>query len=94
MQALTIPTPDLEEGIHKIGVFWFSAACVFSLVGSLISFECVFSHLRNYRRPDLQRMTIRILMMIPIYSLASVISLSSKNFSAYIDMIRDLYEVS
>ncbi|KAI8833743.1 organic solute transporter Ostalpha-domain-containing protein [Chytridium lagenaria] len=49
-------------------------------------------HLKNYRRPDLQRMTLRIMLMVPIYAIASYVSLSSRYLSDYIDMVRDLYE--
>ncbi|RKO91525.1 organic solute transporter Ostalpha-domain-containing protein [Blyttiomyces helicus] len=82
-----------EEGSHKIGSFAYYTAAIAAIGGSAVSFYTMFVHLKNYRRPDLQRLTIRILWMVPVYALASLISLSSKYASDYIDTIRDVYEV-
>ena len=40
-----------------------------------------------------KRLSIRIMLMIPIYAFASFVSLSSRHLSFYIDLIRDIYEV-
>ena len=47
---------------------------------------------KNYRKPLLQRYVIRILLMVPIYSISSWISLISIKAALYTDPIRDLYE--
>ncbi|KAI8825289.1 organic solute transporter subunit alpha/Transmembrane protein [Fimicolochytrium jonesii] len=63
-----------------------------AVTATTISFYTMFLHLKNYRRPDLQRLTIRILWMVPIYAIASFISLWSRGESDYIDTFRDMYE--
>lgn len=80
------------EGMEKLGTFIYTLAglCVFGSV--ITSFYTVFTHLRNYRKPDLQRLSIRILIMVPVYGVSSFISLSSKNFAFYVDTLRDIYE--
>lgn len=39
-------------------------------------------------------MVIRIMIMVPVYGVASLISLFSLNAAFVIDAIRDIYEVS
>lgn len=47
---------------------------------------------KNYRKPLLQRYVIRILLMVPIYSIASWTSMVSLTTAAFLDPIRDIYE--
>lgn len=47
---------------------------------------------KNYRKPLLQRYVIRILLMVPIYSIASFTSMVSLSAAAFVDPIRDVYE--
>ncbi|KAJ6527918.1 DUF300 domain-containing protein [Mycena vulgaris] len=46
----------------------------------------------NYRKPALQRMVVRIMIMVPIYAVSSWISLFSLELAFFIDAIRDIYE--
>ncbi|KAI8899584.1 organic solute transporter Ostalpha-domain-containing protein [Globomyces pollinis-pini] len=82
----------VDEGSAKVSsvVYYLSVLAVFG--ATVVSIYTIFLHLKNYRRPDLQRLTIRILIMIPIYGIASLISLSSRYLSFFIDTIRDIYE--
>lgn len=47
---------------------------------------------KNYRKPLLQRHVIRILMLVPIFSIASWASLTSLAVARWIDPLRDVYE--
>lgn len=47
---------------------------------------------KNYRKPLLQRYVVRILLMVPIYSIASWTSMISLTAAAFLDPIRDIYE--
>ncbi|MBW0490270.1 hypothetical protein O181_029985, partial [Austropuccinia psidii MF-1] len=71
-------------------VLW--SASLSAGVATLLSIWCIVQQLRNYRKPILQRFVVRILFMVPIYSISSLISLYSLNTSFFIDLIRDLYE--
>lgn len=80
-----------------------------ALLATTISLVGIRTHLRNYRMPLLQRFTVRILVMwvmllqrlllqahtsrVPVYALASLISLFSLDAAYWIDVGRDLYEV-
>jgi hypothetical protein len=54
---------DVEQGIEKIGLPLFLLAFFSALSAMGISMFTILLHLKNYRRPDLQRLTLRILLM-------------------------------
>lgn len=66
-----------------------TASALFSTFFSLYSIN---SQLRSYRKPVLQRYVVRLLLMVPIYSLSSMASLFSLQAAFVIDVIRDIYE--
>ena len=49
-------------------------------------------HLMNYYMPNIQKYVIRILWMVPIYSIQSWLSLRFHDSSLYIETLRDFYE--
>ncbi|KAJ1024823.1 hypothetical protein NDA16_002863 [Ustilago loliicola] len=59
---------------------------------TVFSIFLIWKQLKNYRKPTLQRYVVRLLLMVPIYSIASVISLYSLQLADIIDLFRDLYE--
>ncbi|KAI5885470.1 DUF300-domain-containing protein, partial [Schizophyllum commune H4-8] len=67
-------------------------AGVSTVVAVVVSAFSIYLHLKNYRKPALQRMVVRIMVMIPIYAVASLISLFSLEAAFFIDAIRDVYE--
>ncbi|KKZ60362.1 hypothetical protein EMCG_04920 [[Emmonsia] crescens] len=67
-------------------------AGVASLVATFISLISIWLQMKNYRKPLLQRYVVRILLMVPIYSISSWVSIISLKGSAFIVPIRDIYE--
>lgn len=67
-------------------------AGVFSLAASLLSVVSIWFQLKNYRKPLLQRYVVRILLMVPIYSISSWVSMVSLKAAAFLDPVRDIYE--
>ncbi|KAF9456225.1 organic solute transporter Ostalpha-domain-containing protein [Collybia nuda] len=65
---------------------------VSTVVAVLVSAMSIYLQLKNYRKPILQRMVIRIMIMVPIYAISSLISLFSLEAAFVIDAIRDIYE--
>ncbi|KAI0037118.1 organic solute transporter Ostalpha-domain-containing protein [Vararia minispora EC-137] len=63
-----------------------------TVVATLLSALSVYLHLKNYRKPFLQRMVIRIMIMVPLYAISSLISLFSLEAAFVIDALRDIYE--
>lgn len=49
-------------------------------------------HTEYYTRPRLQRHVIRILWMVPIYSMDAWFALRFKDARAYLDPVREIYE--
>lgn len=67
-------------------------AGVSTVVAVVVSAMSIYLHLKNYRKPILQRMVIRIMVMVPIYAVSSLIALFSLEAAFVIDAIRDIYE--
>ncbi|GAA5981455.1 hypothetical protein JCM11641_004768 [Rhodosporidiobolus odoratus] len=61
-------------------------------LSTLLSLWTVWLQLKHYHKPRLQRMVVRILVMVPIYSLSSLISLYSLDAAFFLDAFRDVYE--
>lgn len=67
-------------------------AGVASIVAILFTIFTTFLQTKNYRKPLLQRHVIRILVLVPIFSIASWTSLTSLRVAFWIDPFRDVYE--
>lgn len=76
----------------KLGTATIIVCGIASLAASLLSFVSVWYQTKNYRKPLLQRYVIRILLMVPLYSVASFASLNSQDAAFFIDPLRDIYE--
>ncbi|KAI0777429.1 organic solute transporter Ostalpha-domain-containing protein [Trametes elegans] len=63
-----------------------------TLIATIVSAMSITMHLKNYRKPHLQRQVVRIMLMVPLYAIASFISLFSLEAAFFIDAIRDIYE--
>uniref|UniRef100_UPI00358F5748 transmembrane protein 184C isoform X2 n=1 Tax=Myxine glutinosa TaxID=7769 RepID=UPI00358F5748 len=79
--------------IHKQAqvVTWF-IAMIFMFLTLPISLWDIIHHIVNYTQPHLQRHIIRILWMVPIYSLDSWLALRFPSVSIYINTCRECYE--
>ncbi|KAF9931586.1 hypothetical protein BGZ65_004829 [Modicella reniformis] len=101
--APTCPKYDLEETDpsqffdgqnitwkrHYIG---WGIAGVCALLSTVISFRLLYKHARNYNKPSEQRHIMRIVLMIPIYSVISFFSYRFYKQAIYYETIRDCYE--
>jgi hypothetical protein len=72
-------------------IAWFSAGA-FVLLGFPISMWGIVSHLANYNQPHVQVYIVRILWMVPIYSIESWLAMRFHKQAIYIETLRDLYE--
>ncbi|XP_059120450.1 transmembrane protein 184C-like [Peromyscus eremicus] len=78
-----------KVGIHTKA--WFIAG-IFMLVTVQVSFWGILQHLVHFTQPKLQKPIIRILWMVPIYSLCSWLALKFPKVGVYTDTCRDCYE--
>ena len=57
-----------------------------------ISFYHTLDHLSNFIKPKLQSQIVRIIWMIPVFSIESLISIQWIQYSFYFQAIREIYE--
>ena len=69
------------------------------LIGSVFAFLTlpialweIIMHLVNYTKPSLQKHIIRILWMVPVYSLNAWMGLTFPHYTIYFDLGRECYE--
>jgi hypothetical protein len=72
-------------------IAWFSAGA-FVILGFPISMYGIFGHLSNYYQPSVQCYVVRILWMVPLYSIESWLCLRFHEYALYIETLRDVYE--
>ncbi|KAM7394426.1 hypothetical protein PAMP_021231 [Pampus punctatissimus] len=85
-----------SEGLSQVAVgihnkAWFIAG-IFVFMTIPISLWGILQHLVHYTQPELQKPIIRILWMVPIYSLDSWIALKYPSIAIYVDTCRECYE--
>eukprot|EP00730_Choanoeca_flexa_P014192 TRINITY_DN6114_c0_g1_i2.p1 TRINITY_DN6114_c0_g1~~TRINITY_DN6114_c0_g1_i2.p1 ORF type:complete len:395 (+),score=80.70 TRINITY_DN6114_c0_g1_i2:179-1363(+) len=65
---------------------------VFALLSLVITCHQIYMHLYYWSKPEYQKWIVRILIMVPVYSFASWLSLKFFDASLYFDAVRDCYE--
>mmetsp|Transcript_14685 Transcript_14685/g.24307 ORF Transcript_14685/g.24307 Transcript_14685/m.24307 type:complete len:398 (+) Transcript_14685:178-1371(+) len=88
------------EYVHsdQSSIAWYTyysclyAAGVFALASVAVSFCLIYKHLSYYTSPMHQRYIVRILLMVPFYSVDSWLSFMFPRYSVYFDVVRDCYE--
>ncbi|KAJ2621868.1 hypothetical protein GGI26_003711 [Coemansia sp. RSA 1358] len=74
---------------HKVG--WIISG-VFALAATIVSGLHIALHLKNYTNPRQQRLIVRIILMIPIYSIISFLSYRFYREAPYYVAARNCYE--
>lgn len=92
MQTSTPSGPSGDGSGRSLPNSLLICCAIASIFSTLYSFYTINAQLRNYRKPILQRHVVRLLLMVPLYSIASLISLFSLQAAFLIDLTRDLYE--
>lgn len=75
-----------------IGENWLIVAALFVSGSLLSSFWQIIQHLRFYNQPYLQKYVVRILWMVPIYSMNAWIAMVVPEAGIYFDVCRETYE--
>lgn len=71
---------------------WSILAAVFVLAALLSSFWQITQHLVYFNKPYLQKYIVRILWMVPIYSMNAWIAMVVPKAGVYLDVCREAYE--
>eukprot|EP00980_Cylindrotheca_fusiformis_P016705 scaffold5024_cov136-Cylindrotheca_fusiformis.AAC.34 len=77
---------------HKIEIAASQSAAVLVAGTLVLSVRLVYLHFMHWYMPSVQKYVVRIIWMVPIYSIQSWLSLEFRNSRIYIDAVRDLYE--
>ncbi|KIM33900.1 hypothetical protein M408DRAFT_55162, partial [Serendipita vermifera MAFF 305830] len=72
-------------------VGWIVAS-FFAIVATAVSIWLIVKHLTWYTKPKQQRQIVRLLLMVPIYSIISCGAYFFWNHAVYLALIRDAYE--
>uniref|UniRef100_A0A667XH24 Transmembrane protein 184C n=1 Tax=Myripristis murdjan TaxID=586833 RepID=A0A667XH24_9TELE len=86
--------PSSQDVMSPVGTHskaWFIAG-VFVFLTIPISLWGILQHMVHYTQPELQKPIIRILWMVPIYSLDSWLALRYPSLAIYVDTCRECYE--
>ncbi|KAA0058898.1 protein LAZ1-like protein 1 isoform X1 [Cucumis melo var. makuwa] len=76
--------PKFSWTILSAGVFVFAAL--------VLSTFLIIEHLASYNQPEEQKFLIGLILMVPVYSLESFLSLLNSNGAFNCEVIRDCYE--
>lgn len=68
----------------------FNSVCALAALG--ISALNICMHLKNYRNPMVQRLIVRILVLVPLFAVASWSSLYAPSIGAWVLPLREMYE--
>ncbi len=80
-----------RHGKQKHYIGWFSSAG-FVLLTIPISIRLIVMHLTHWNAPHIQKYVVRIIWMIPIYSIESWLALRFKRAAIYLETLRECYE--
>lgn len=69
-----------------------SIAGVFSFLSIFLTIFLIYRHLKHWTHPEGQTYIVRILLMVPVYSLSSFLSLLLSEHTIYFNLVRDCYE--
>jgi len=83
---------QLKVGNYEDHIIAWAVGAIFVLIAVPLSVYDIIMHTKNYYKPDLQRYCIRILFMVPIYSLESWLALRFKEQKVYLETLREAYE--
>lgn len=91
-------TDDASNGYVTFIASWYckliAGLCAFAAIG--ITCHQIFQHVRFYTTPKEQSWIIRVLFIVPIYSICSWLSLfwfgTSEDYYVYFNAVRDCYE--
>ncbi|CCF59105.1 hypothetical protein KAFR_0G00720 [Kazachstania africana CBS 2517] len=80
--------------VHVALQFWWQLVCLITCsIATIISLFSISSHFLNYRKPNEQRLTVRILLLVPLFSVTCFVATTRPDISqVYLDPIREIYE--
>ncbi|CAG8488739.1 1298_t:CDS:10 [Acaulospora morrowiae] len=69
-------------------------ASAFTFLACVLTFMLIFQHLKNYTKPKEQRLIVRLLLMVPVYTVFDLLAYLFIYQSVYFTTIRDAYQAA
>ncbi|KAH6619963.1 organic solute transporter Ostalpha-domain-containing protein [Boeremia exigua] len=90
----------LDVGVHEVSLtggltshgLLILLATITSMVACTVSLYLIYQHFVNYSQPLVQKLIIRILFMVPIYSICCTLSVAFYKQNVYLGAIYEFYE--
>ncbi len=79
-----------SPNIGEYAIYVFTG--IFSFVAMILSIHLMVRHHNNWKEPDIQISIVRIIMMVPIYSITSWMAILFSKYAVYFQLFRDSYE--
>ena len=83
---------DLYKHGKETKLIGYFSAAGFVLLTFPISIRLIYMHLSHWVQPAIQKYIVRIVWMIPLYSVESWLALRFRNLALYIETMRECYE--
>jgi len=80
-----------NQGADKQKLAW-AVATIFTVLAVPISSYDIQNHLLHFEIPELQKFIVRILFMVPIYSVTCWMCLGDESLYTFMEAFRSLYE--
>ncbi|KAL1543700.1 protein LAZ1 1-like [Salvia divinorum] len=99
--ATVVDAMSRSERLWSLGMYvgtsalrsWVvSSAAIFVLVAVILSMYLIFDHLIAYNQPEEQKFLVPIILMVPVYSVESFLSLLNSEVAFNCQILRDCYE--
>ena len=87
--SIVLRNTVFSSELHDVA--WYIATVFVMLTLPLSAYE-ICQHLLHYHHPDIQKYIVRILWMVPIYSVESLLALIWRENKIYIETMRECYE--
>ena len=78
--------------VRKLDIAAWHSAFIMVAGTLILSARLIYLHFTHWYMPGVQKYVVRIIFMVPLYSVQSWLSLRFHHSRIYIDTIRDLYE--
>ncbi|RHZ85999.1 hypothetical protein Glove_57g92 [Diversispora epigaea] len=88
----TDPIRYWDDGHFDAFLIGWLVSGLCALFATLISFYLIIRHCQYYHKANQQRYIIRIILLIPLYSIITWLSYRLFHYSVYFESVRDCYE--
>lgn len=84
---------ESEKALHDWQIVFWAVSGAFAAIATILSLHLILKHYKYWTVPSHQVLITRILIMVPLYAVASWASLLVWHYASYIDVVRDIYVI-